>query len=133
MSQIGSNTRLFALPSRRIRRVRVVNVEPTHSPDLASDERPIVYVVDDDEAIRRSLTYLFQSVSLQVQAFGSAQELLQTSLPDVPSCLGLDIRLPGVSGLDFQADLAKANVPVPIIFMTGHGDIPMTVKAMKAG
>jgi FixJ family two-component response regulator len=111
----------------------VVNVEPTLSPDLASDEGPIVYVVDDDEAIRRSLSNLFQSVSLRVRTFGSALELLQTSLPDVPSCLVLDIRLPGVSGLDFQAELAKANVRVPIIFMTGHGDIPMTVKAMKAG
>jgi FixJ family two-component response regulator len=110
-----------------------VNERPTPAPDLASDEQPIVYVVDDDEAIRRSLANLFQSVSLRVQVFGSALELLQTSLPDVASCLVLDIRLPGVSGLDFQTELAKANVRVPIIFMTGHGDIPMTVKAMKAG
>jgi FixJ family two-component response regulator len=110
-----------------------VNERPTPAPDLASDERPIVYVVDDDEAIRRSLANLFQSVSLRAQMFGSAVELLQTSLPDVASCLVLDIRLPGVSGLDFQTELAKANVRIPIIFMTGHGDIPMTVKAMKAG
>jgi FixJ family two-component response regulator len=110
-----------------------VNGRPTLAPDFASDEQPIVYVVDDDEAIRRSLANLFQSVSLQVRVFGSALELLQTSLPDVASCLVLDIRLPGVSGLDFQTELAKANVRVPIIFMTGHGDIPMTVKAMKAG
>jgi FixJ family two-component response regulator len=108
-------------------------VKPTSPQALASDEQPIVYVVDDDEAIRRSLANLFQSVSLQVQVFGSAFELLQAALPDVASCLVLDIRLPGVSGLDFQNELAKANVRVPIIFMTGHGDIQMTVKAMKAG
>jgi FixJ family two-component response regulator len=108
-------------------------VNPTSPQALASDEQPIVYVVDDDEAIRRSLANLFQSVSLQVQVFGSAFELLQAALPDVASCLVLDIRLPGVSGLDFQNELAKANVRVPIIFMTGHGDIQMTVKAMKAG
>lgn len=110
-----------------------MNEVPTLQPGIAIDEDPIVYVVDDDKSIRRSLTHLFQSVSLQVQVFGSALELLQTSLPDVASCLVLDIRLPGVSGLDFQTELAKANVRVPIIFMTGHGDIPMTVKAMKAG
>ena len=110
-----------------------MNGRPTPPPGLASGEQPIVYVVDDDEAIRRALTNLFQSVSLQVQVFGSALELLQTSLPDVASCLVLDIRLPGVSGLDFQAELAKANIRIPIIFMTGHGDIPMTVRAMKAG
>jgi FixJ family two-component response regulator len=108
-------------------------VNPTSPQALAGDEQPIVYVVDDDEAIRRSLANLFQSVSLQVQVFGSAFELLQAALPDVASCLVLDIRLPGVSGLDFQNELAKANVRVPIIFMTGHGDIQMTVKAMKAG
>jgi FixJ family two-component response regulator len=111
----------------------VVNEHPIPTPDLGSDEQPIVYVVDDDEGIRRSLTNLFQSVSLRVQVFGSALELLQNSLLDVASCLVLDIRLPGVSGLDFQTELAKANVRIPIIFMTGHGDIPMTVKAMKAG
>jgi FixJ family two-component response regulator len=111
----------------------VVNEHPIPTPDLGSDEQPIVYVVDDDEGIRRSLTNLFQSVRLRVQVFGSALELLQNSLLDVASCLVLDIRLPGVSGLDFQAELAKANVRIPIIFMTGHGDIPMTVKAMKAG
>ncbi|HEY1983377.1 MAG TPA: response regulator transcription factor [Xanthobacteraceae bacterium] len=108
-------------------------MNPTSPQALAGDEQPIVYVVDDDEAIRRSLANLFQSVSLQVQVFGSAFELLQAALPDVASCLVLDIRLPGVSGLDFQNELAKANVRVPIIFMTGHGDIQMTVKAMKAG
>jgi len=97
------------------------------------ESRPIVFVVDDDPSVRRGLTNLFRSVDLRVEAFGSASELLQNKLPDVPSCLVLDIRLPGLSGLDFQNALAKVNIHIPIIFMTGHGDIPMTVRAMKAG
>ena len=97
------------------------------------EARPIVFVVDDDPSVRRGLTNLFRSVDLRVEAFSSASELLQSKLPDVPSCLVLDIRLPGLSGLDFQIELAKANIRIPIIFMTGHGDIPMTVRAMKAG
>jgi FixJ family two-component response regulator len=111
----------------------VVTGRPTPPRGLASGELPIVYVIDDDESMRRALTNLFQSVSLRVEVFGSALELLQRSLPDVASCLVLDIRLPGLSGLDFQTELAKANIRIPIIFMTGHGDIPMTVRAMKAG
>ena len=95
--------------------------------------QPIVFVVDDDPSLRNALTNLFRSVDLRVEVFGSAPELLQSRLPDVPSCLVLDIRLPGQSGLDFQNELTKANIHVPIIFMTGHGDIPMTVRAMKAG
>src|SRR5947208_9981447 len=83
--------------------------------------------------MRRALTNLFQSVGLKVEVFGSAPEMLYSKLPDVASCLVLDIRLPGLSGLDFQAELAKADIHIPIIFMTGHGDIPMTVRAMKAG
>ena len=106
---------------------------PTSPGDLTSAEQPIVFVIDDDESMRRALTNLFQSVGLRVEVFGSAPELLQSNLPDVASCLVLDIRLPGLSGLDFQAELAKANIHIPIIFMTGHGDIPMTVRAMKAG
>jgi FixJ family two-component response regulator len=101
--------------------------------EIATAEMPIVFVVDDDESMRRGLTNLFESVGLQVQAFGSAPELLQKTLPDVPSCLVLDIRLPGMSGLEFQVQLENAAVHIPIIFMTGHGDIPMSVKAMKAG
>jgi len=81
----------------------------------------------------RALSNLFQSVGLQVEVFGSASEMLQGKLPDVASCLVLDIRLPGLSGLDFQTELAKANIHIPIIFMTGHGDIPMSVRAMKGG
>jgi FixJ family two-component response regulator len=101
--------------------------------DVADGKQPIVFVIDDDESIRRALTNLFQSVGLRVQAFASAVELLQSKIPDVASCMVLDVRLPGLSGLDFQVELAKANIHVPIIFMTGHGDIPMTVRAMKAG
>jgi FixJ family two-component response regulator len=99
----------------------------------ALETEPIVFVVDDDASMRKALANLFRSVGLRAEVFGSARELLETELPDVASCLVLDIRLPGPSGLDFQAELAKANIQIPIIFMTGHGDIPMTVKAMKAG
>jgi FixJ family two-component response regulator len=102
-----------------------------HEP--ASAREPIVFVIDDDASMRRALANLFQSVGLRVEVFGSAPEMLQSKLPDVASCLVLDIRLPGLSGLDFQAELAKANIHIPIIFMTGHGDIPMTVRAMKGG
>jgi FixJ family two-component response regulator len=94
---------------------------------------PMVFVVDDDPSIRNALTNLFRSVGLRVEVFGSAPELLQSKLPDVAGCLVLDIRLPGLSGLDFQVELAKVNIRMPIIFVTGHGDIPMTVRAMKAG
>ena len=93
----------------------------------------MVLVVDDDSAMRDALTNLFLSVGLAVEVFGSAPELLRSSLPNVASCLVLDIRLPGVTGLDFQAELADAGIHIPIIFMTGHGDIPMSVQAMKAG
>jgi FixJ family two-component response regulator len=110
-----------------------VTGHPTSPDDLTSAEQPIVLVIDDDESMRRALTNLFQSVSLRVAAFGSAPELLRSRLPDVASCLVLDVRLPGLSGLDFQVELAKANIHIPIVFMTGHGDIPMSVMAMKAG
>ncbi|WP_420968086.1 response regulator transcription factor [Bradyrhizobium sp. B120] len=102
-------------------------------PALANAEDPIVFVVDDDVSVRDALSNLFRSVGLRAAAFGSAHEFLQHKLPDVPSCLILDIRLPRLSGLDFQAELARADIHIPIIFMTGHGDIPMTVRAMKAG
>jgi FixJ family two-component response regulator len=95
--------------------------------------QPVVFVVDDDPSVRRGLTNLFRSVDLRAEVFGSASEFLQSKLPDIASCLVLDIRLPGISGLDFQIELAKVNILIPIIFMTGHGDIPMTVRAMKAG
>ena len=99
----------------------------------APDSQSIVFVIDDDASLRNALSNLFRSVGLRAEVFGSAPEFLQSKLPDVPSCLVLDIRLPGPSGLDFQTELAKANIHIPIIFMTGHGDIPMTVRAMKAG
>ena len=99
----------------------------------ATAEQPVVFVVDDDESVREALRSLFRSVSLRVETFGSAADFLRSELPEVASCLVLDVRLPGVSGLDFQAELAKANIHIPVIFMTGHGDIPMSVQAMKAG
>ena len=113
-------------------------IERPKSPfDAASadqpNKEPIVFIIDDDASMRRALTNLFQSVGLEVAALSSAPELLHGRLPDVPSCLVLDIRLPGLSGLDLQTELAKANIHIPIIFITGHGDIPMTVRAMKGG
>jgi FixJ family two-component response regulator len=95
--------------------------------------KPTVLVVEDDESVRRALANLFQSVGLEVMQFGSASEMLQSGLPASANCLVLDVRLPGLSGLDFQTELAKANTHIPIIFMSGHGDIPMTVRAMKGG
>jgi RNA polymerase sigma factor (sigma-70 family) len=94
---------------------------------------PIVFVVDADISIRDALRNLIRSVGLSVEFFSSPFEFLQGKLPDAPSCLVLDVRLPGKSGLDFQRELAEANIPIPIIFVTSHGDIPMTVRAMKAG
>jgi RNA polymerase sigma factor (sigma-70 family) len=93
----------------------------------------IVFVVDDDASVRNALKSLIRSVGLQVELFVSAQEFLQSKRPRVPSCLIFDIRLPGISGLDFQSKRAEANDPIPIIFITGHGDIPMSVRAMKRG
>jgi FixJ family two-component response regulator len=93
----------------------------------------IVFIVDDDQIVRGAIGSLLMSVGQQVQLFESATDLLRASLPAVPSCLVLDIRLPGLSGLDLQAQLANAGLPIPIIFITGHGDIPMSVRAMKAG
>lgn len=111
--------------------------EPAKEPagELARElaAEPMVFVIDDDLSMRRALTNLFQSVGLKVEVFGSAPELMKTTLPEVASCLVLDIRLPGLSGLDLQSELAQANINIPIIFITGHGDIPMTVRAMKGG
>ncbi|QQN67330.1 response regulator transcription factor [Bradyrhizobium diazoefficiens] len=102
-------------------------------PSQENGDQPIVFIVDDDASMRRALTNLFESVGLKVETFGSAPQLLQAKPPQVPSCLVLDIRLPGASGLDLQSDLAKANIQTPIIFITGHADVPMTVRAMKGG
>jgi FixJ family two-component response regulator len=97
------------------------------------EQSSVVLIVDDDPSIRTALARLFKSVGFQTEVFASAADMLQSKLPDTPSCLVLDVRLPGQSGLDFQSELVKRNYHIPIIFMTGHGDIPMTVKAMKAG
>jgi RNA polymerase sigma factor (sigma-70 family) len=96
-------------------------------------QHSIVFVVDDDDSLREALKRLIRSVGLQVEVFASAEEFLRRKQLDVPGCLILDIRLRGISGLNFQRKLAEANIPIPIIFMTGHGDIPMSVRAMKAG
>src|SRR6202051_4534745 len=93
----------------------------------------IVFVVDDDPSVRRAIKRLVESVGLRVEVFGSATEFMNDSRPEVASCLVTDIRLPGISGLDFQRELAKAENEIPTIFITAHGDIPMTVRAMKAG
>ena len=98
-----------------------------------NDSRPIVFVVDDDPAVSVSMKRLIRSLGLEVQTFSSAQDFLRTKRPDAPGCLVLDVRLPDLSGLDLQQELAKANVDLPIVFVTGHADIPMSVRAMKAG
>jgi len=94
---------------------------------------PTVFVIDDDAAVRESIQGLLKSVGLRSESFERAHEFLRSKRPDGPSCLVLDVRLPGVNGLDFQRELVEAGIQIPIIFITGHGDIPMTVKAMKSG
>jgi FixJ family two-component response regulator len=94
---------------------------------------PIVFVVDDDASVRDAIRKLIASVGLRVETFGSAREFLSFKRPEAPSCLVLDVRLPDLSGLEFQRDLAEDNIHLPIIFITGHADVPMTVRAMKAG
>jgi len=111
----------------------MVTQRSSSAKSVGSTDQPIVFVVDDDASMRQALARLLQSVQLRVEVFASPQEFLQSERPNVPSCLVLDVRLPGLSGLDFQAELAKADVRIPIVFITGHGDIPMSVRAMKAG
>jgi FixJ family two-component response regulator len=98
-----------------------------------TEPQSLVFVIDDDASTRETLSSLIRSVGLQVQLFASAQDFMKTKRPDAPSCLVLDIRLPGINGLDFQQKLAHLNIGMPIIFITGHGDIQMSVRAMKAG
>jgi len=98
-----------------------------------SDEQPIVFVVDDDQSIRDALQSLLHTVGLEVRVFQSTQQFLQSERPDAPGCLVLDVRLPGVSGLDFQSELIKSNIHYPIVFISGHGDIPMAVEAVHKG
>ena len=100
---------------------------------MNTEGEPIVFIVDDDGAVRRSIQDLLSSVDLQSTAFATPQEFLDSKRADRPSCLVLDVRLPGMSGLDFQRELAEAGVSLPIIFITGHGDVPMSVQAMKSG
>lgn len=97
------------------------------------EEQPVVFVIDDDPSIRDTLEDLLRSVGLEARVFESTQEFLASEQPDVPSCLVLDVRLPGQSGLDFQRQLAALGLDLPIVFITGHGDVPMGVQAMKAG
>jgi FixJ family two-component response regulator len=99
----------------------------------AAPETPVVLVVDDDPEVRDALSSLFRSVGLEPRLFASTAEFLQHKLPEAPCCIVLDIRLPGVGGLDFQAQLTNANIQIPVVMVTGHGDIPMSVRAMKAG
>lgn len=97
------------------------------------EQEPIVFVIDDDRMIREGLQSLIKSVGLRVETFASAQEFLEAKRPDAPACLVLDVRMPGLSGLDLQLRLRNGGMPIPIIFITGHGDIPMSVRAMKEG
>jgi FixJ family two-component response regulator len=110
-----------------------VNSDSRSNHGNTTPDASVVCVVDDDTSVRDALSSLFRSVGLHVETFTSAQELISAKLPAVSSCLVLDIRMPGLSGLDLQAELGLAGVHIPIIFVTGHGDIPMSVKAMKAG
>jgi FixJ family two-component response regulator len=100
---------------------------------LMSEEQPVVFVIDDDPSVRDALAGLLRSVRLEVLSFGSTQEFLQSKRRDAPGCLVLDVRLPGRSGLDFQRELTESGIQIPIVFITGHGDIPMSVRAIKAG
>jgi FixJ family two-component response regulator len=110
----------------------VIQRESSQQTD-APPKTPIVLIVDDDPEVRQALSSLFRSVGLEPRLFASTAEFLQHKLPEAPCCIVLDIRLPGVGGLDFQAQLTRGNIHIPIVMITGHGDIPMSVRAMKAG
>src|SRR3954451_11393083 len=101
--------------------------------EKAQSAQATVFVIDDDEALREAVSSLLHSVGLQARTFSTTKEFSFVKIPDAPSCMVLDVRLPGVSGLDFQTELKKGGHPLPVVFMTGYGDIPMSVKAMKAG
>jgi FixJ family two-component response regulator len=98
-----------------------------------TEEQPVVFVIDDDQLVRDAVHDLFRSIGLRVESFGSAQDFLQSKRPDAPGCIVLDVRLPGASGLEFQRTLAESSIQFPVIFISGHGDIPMSVRAMKSG
>jgi FixJ family two-component response regulator len=97
------------------------------------EEQPIVYLIDDDQAVREGVVDLLRSVGRSVHSFGSVQEFMDSNRPEVPSCIVLDVRLPGMSGLEFQRSLIRSNIHIPVIFISGHADIPMTVRAIKSG
>ncbi len=122
-----------ARPVRKLSRSVELILAQRSAKSADATDQPFVFVVDDDASVRAGLARLLRSVQLSVEVFASAQEFLATERRDVPSCLVLDVRLPGLSGFDFQVELTKADIRIPIIFITGHGDIPMTVRAMKAG
>jgi FixJ family two-component response regulator len=106
---------------------------PTKSQRSGSHDSSLVFIVDDDQGMRDALGSLLRSVGHRVEVFSAASDLLQSKLPDIVSCIVLDVRLPGLSGLDLQTELAEAGIRIPVIFITGYGDIPMSVRAMKAG
>ena len=110
----------------------MIDHSATAQPDSATEE-PVVIIIDDDQSMREALGRLLRSIGLRVEMYASAQAFLQADLPTGPTCLVLDIRMPGQSGLDLQAELTREDVRIPIIFITGYGDVPMTVKALKAG
>ncbi len=132
-SSAGTRRHHPRIPFTFARGAIAVTATPRKPGDGKDREEPVVLVIDDDESMREALKSLFRSVGLRAEVFGSAAELMRRALPDVPSCLVLDVRLPELSGLDFQAELLAAGIHMPVIFITGHGDIPMTVQAMKAG
>jgi FixJ family two-component response regulator len=98
-----------------------------------SENKPVVFVIDDNPSVRDALDSLIRSIHLNVQSFGSTEEFLRSGRPDAPACIVLDVRLPGLSGLDFQQEMTRSNIDLPVIFITGHGDVPMSVRAIKAG
>jgi FixJ family two-component response regulator len=100
---------------------------------IVSEHKPIIFVIDDDPSVRDALDSLFRSIAMSVRSFGTTEEFLRTKRPDVPGCIVLDVRLPGLSGLEFQRELVKSSINLPVIFITGHGDVPMSVRAIKAG
>jgi FixJ family two-component response regulator len=134
MSMVSSNGKRNDIVAALARPAALTGKSATIDAGLArSSQDPVVFIIDDDVAVRESLHSLFRDVRLQAELFGSATELLASRQPDAASCLVLDIRLPGMSGLDFQAQLARANIDIPIVFITGYADIPMAVRAMRAG
>jgi FixJ family two-component response regulator len=111
----------------------IVTDRPASTERDTDDQEPVVLVVDDDESVREAIRDLLQSVGLRAALFRSAATFLQADLPDAPCCIVLDVRLPGQSGLELQAEMAREDIRIPIIFLTGHGDVPMSVRALKAG